>query len=196
MNKLFMYGGVAVVVGVMAVAGNSMMAEDRAAAVAKFEITEAEFPMMDACEKAMRSDDIEFKSGVDEIAGCGCMTREIHDHVQKTETGLAAELLPALIAGAKTNGADNALIAADALFKKYHVTDARAQAVFGAAMDAVGKCSKPELYMTAEQRVQITEVKAKKVASSREALDEAVKRGLISREEADRRLASMEKSGR
>lgn len=192
MNKLLMIGAGVVVLGGMAAAGGKMLDKQRAAAIAKFEITQEEFAMMDACEKAMTYNDIEFKSGAPEIAGCACMTRETLDRVLSQERELAAELLPALIVAVEKE-ADETLVDVEALFKKYKVSDSRADAISLISLNAVKKCSATDLYMTAEEKAEIAATKATKIAKSREAFDQLVKEGHMTREEANRRLASMQR---
>ena len=200
-NKFVLIGGAVAVAGIafLANAGEQRIDKNRAMAVERFQITETEFPVMDACEKAMSHNNVEFKSGVPNISGCACMTREIADHIQPAEMELAAGLLPIMITAAKPGNekrAEKGALETYAFFKQHNTSEARSIAVYTASVEATAKCSNHDFHLTAEQKTQIAEIDARKDAKSREAIEQAVQRGLITREKADERLALIDRANR
>jgi len=191
-NKLniILIGAGAVALAGMAAAGGKLQDEKRAAAAKTFNLSEADMPMVKSCETAMLH--AKFKSGVSEISGCGCIAHEVGARIATGERAFAAESFPTIVSAAVSGDRKGASAAEfERLITAHKLTETRVGVVTEAMMDAVGKCANPDTYFSDEQRAEIAKVEATKKEKSREALDQLVKNGRMTREEADRRLARM-----
>lgn len=180
----------------MASFGGKLLEDQRAAAVQKFAVTEAERPMMQACEDTLRREDIAFKSGVSEISGCACIAREVHDDIRSAESAFATALLPSLIVSHVKEGrsGERAAEAVGALIEQHGMSERRAEAVKIAIADAVGSCSEASRHRTPEEQAGFDRAEAEEAGRSRTAFDAAVEQGIMTREEADRRMAATRRS--
>ncbi len=187
------YGGGFALVCAAAFMGSSFLKADRAEAISRFSLTEMEVPVMQACEATVSRHNIEFVSGVDNITGCGCIARQISDAAPDGSLAALTAVTEVVISGgdSDTTPADfeAAMLAAQAEHGLSMTTLERHLDQVTAAID---HCSKPESHLTPEQLAEVEATRKAHYEKSKVAFERAVADGLITRAEADRRLATLQ----
>jgi len=186
MSNVIKLGAGAAVFAVVAVVGGNSLKEQRATAIERFALTELELPIMDACEDTVSRHNIEFKSGVKSITGCGCIAREIADSASTSEYTAATAVLSAVIAGGDSDTTPEAFEKGlRAAQSANGLSEIRLLGHVDKATAAIQHCSKHESHMSEEDLAGADTAK-------REALDRLVAEGHMTRAEADARLARMQ----
>lgn len=193
MNTIAQFGGGLALVAVAVVIGSNAIKADRAEAISRFALTEQELPVMQACEDTVSRHNIEFVSGVPNITGCACIARELADTVSGRDLATVTAVTEIVISGGDSETTPAAFEAAlfsaqaehglSALSLERHVEQ---------ATTAIGHCSKPESHLTPEQLAEVEATRKAHYEKSKVAFEKAVADGLITRAEADRRLASLQ----
>ncbi len=197
MSAVVKYGIGAVVAAAMVFAGNEAIKKDRAEAETRFSISEMERPLMVTCEKALDSSRLEYKSGVETIIGCGCITRQIANKTKPDDLGAADSFLRATVDMAAANESNdtealNRTIERLAEIQASHaLSDNQATRILDAVMEGMSHCSNPDVYFTESERTEIAADAQQKYEKTKLALDEAVKAGHMTRKEADEHLEKM-----
>ncbi len=87
----------------LGVGGSQSSKQRRAEAMERFEISEAETPILNACTSTMSTYNVEFKTDVSDVSGCACLARELTDEVHPSRIEPARVILTRMI----KSGGDN-----------------------------------------------------------------------------------------
>lgn len=193
MNTLAKYGAGVGLVCVAAFIGSNALKQDRAAAMERFALTDLEAPIMQACEATVSRHNIEFKSGVQNIIGCGCIAREIANAVPVDGYAAMTSVAAAIIAGGDPEtGAEEFDRGLRAAQSAHGLSDARLLGHIDTATSAIAHCSKPESHMTDAELASAADARREQYENSKLAFAQLVAEGHMTRAEADARLARMQ----
>ncbi len=131
--------------------GTQASKNKRAEAMERFEITETETPILEACTRTMSTYNVGFKTDVSKISGCACLARELSDRVHSSRHEASRAYMARLI----QEGGDDIDVdfATDMLkIQQDHKLDARESgSILNKLGDAMEVCSDPRTHWTAAQ---------------------------------------------
>ena len=116
----------------------------------EFQLTAQDIRLMQACTVSMRDNGIRFASGIESLTGCGCIAREIADHVDTPDRPAAESLMKTAHTYYSTRTRDEAAFTAaiDELQITYQLSDLDLRTMTHAVLGAFRQCSRSERYVS------------------------------------------------